>query len=167
MKPLGMASALASRAESRVVVWVRRVLIGVVCAHMVFFCWSIFRRLRQVLRIELTASSTVLHPGSTVSYDVITSGETHNRIRLELRQGSHSEVLLEQRGAVNVVSAYDPRVFRYTPTVTLTPEILSRFSAGPATLRLTGFGGQKLLQTPAPRVRELQVQLAPAAPGRR
>src|SRR3954465_910337 len=159
MRRLQMANVLARRGESRVVLWVRRVLITVACVHMVFFCWSIFRRLRQVLRIELRVSSPVLGPGSTVGYDVITSGEVRNRIRLELVQGARSAVLLEQLGKVNAVSAYDPRVFRYTPTVTITPELLTRFSPGVAALRLTAFGGQKLLHTPAPRVRELEVQL--------
>ena len=156
-------SLAAARPESRVVMYVRRVLIAAACIHMVFFCWSIFRRVRQVLRIELHASSPVLRPGSAVSYDVITSGEVPNRICLELVQGSHAEVMLEQRGALNSISAYDPRVFRYTPTVTITPELLGRFAPGKATLRLTGFGGQKLLRTPAPRVREVPVWLA--APG--
>src|SRR5436190_740663 len=142
MQRLRMANVLAGSSESRVVFWVRRVLITAACIHMMFFCWSIFRRLRQVLRIAVTTSSSVLRPGSTVSYDVITSGEVQNRILLELIQGSHAETLLEQRGAVNGVSAYDPRVFRYTPTVTITPALLARFSAGPATLRLTGFGAQ-------------------------
>ncbi|HJQ19816.1 MAG TPA: hypothetical protein VJ867_05655, partial [Gemmatimonadaceae bacterium] len=89
-------SLAAARPESPVVQWVRRVLIAVACVHMVFFCWSIVRRLRQVMRIELDASSLVLAPGATVSYDVITSGEVRNRIRLELVQGSHTEVLQEQ-----------------------------------------------------------------------
>lgn len=75
-------------------------------------------------------------------------------------QGSRSEAMFEQLGGVNAVSAYDPRVSRYTSTVTITPELLARFAPGPATLRLTGFGAQKLLHTPDPRVRELQVTLA-------
>jgi hypothetical protein len=96
----------------------------------------------------------------TVSYDVITSGETRNRIVLELEQGTHAETLLEQRARLNAVSAYDPRLFRYTPTVVITPELLARFAPGPATLRLTAFGGPKLLRTPPPRVRELRVTIA-------
>lgn len=159
MRQLRMVNVLAARPESRVVLWVRRAVITIACVHMVFFCWSIFRRLRQVLRIDLQASSLVLAPGSTVTYDVITSGEVPNRIRLELVQGAHTEVLHEQRGALNTISAYDPRVFRYTPTVRITQALLSGFNPGPATLRLTGFGAQKLLHTPAPRVRELAVQL--------
>ena len=148
------------RRESRVVLWVRRALITIACIHVVFFCWSIYRRIWQVQRIETRATSTVLVPGSAVGYDVITSGEVPNLIRLELVQGTQREILLEQRARVNNVSAYDPRIFRYRPTVTITPELLARFRTGPATLRVTAFGGMKLLRTPAPRVRELQVRLA-------
>jgi hypothetical protein len=154
------------RRESRVVFWVRRVLIAVACIHAVLFFWSIYRRIWQVQRIEARATSTVLVPGSAVGYDVVTSGETNNLIRLELVQGARREILLEQRARVNSVSAYDPRLFRYTPTVTITPELLARFRAGPATLRVTAFGGQKLLRTPAPRVRELQLRLARPVPSR-
>jgi hypothetical protein len=147
------------QAESRVVRWVRRVLIGAFALHMVLFFWSIYRRIWQVTRVDLQVSSATLSPGVKVSTDVITSGETQNRIRLELVQGTHSEVLMERRARVNVISAYDPRRFRYTPAVTITPQLLARFTPGPATLRLTGFGGQKLLRTPAPRVRELPVTI--------
>lgn len=112
-------------------------------------------------RIEVLAAATVLLPSATVGYDVITSGEVRNLIRFELVQDDQREILLEQRSETNRISAYDPRVFRYTPDVTIGPALLSRFRAGPATLRLTVFGGQKLLHTPAPRVRELQVRLAP------
>jgi hypothetical protein len=126
------------------------------------FCWSIYRRIWQVQRIEVIAPATVLVPSAVVGYDVVTSGEVRNLIRLELVQGAEHATLLEQRGDVNRVSAYDPRMFRYKPKVTLGPDLISRFSAGPATLRLTVFGGQKLLRTPAPRVREVEVQLAAA-----
>ena len=112
-------------------------------------------------RIELLATATVLAPSATVGYDVITSGEVQNLIRLELVQGDRHETLLEQRAGTNRISAYDPRLFRYTPSVTIGPELLARFRAGPAALRLTVFGGQKLLHTPAPRVRQLQVSLSP------
>jgi len=154
-------AAAMPRGESRVVLWMRRALIAIACIHVVFFSWSMYRRIWQVQRIEARATSTVLVPGSKVGYDVITSGETHNLIRLELVQGDQRAILLEQRARVNSVSAYDPRVFRYTPTVTITPALLARFRTGPATLRVTAFGGMKLLRAPAPRVRELQVQLAP------
>ena len=150
-----------ARRESRVVLWVRRGTIVVACIYAVSFSWSIYRRINQILRIEAHASSPVLAPGSTVGYDVVTSGEVQNRIRLELVQGARTEMLREQRASVNGISGLDPRVFRYTATVAVTPAVLARFRPGPATLRVTGFGGQKLLRTPAPRVRELQVRLQP------
>jgi hypothetical protein len=145
--------------EASVVRWVRRLAIALVCMHVMVSCWSFYRRIWQVQRIELSVSSPVLTPGSTVSYDVVTSGETNNRIRLELIQGPHAGTLLEQRARVSSVSAYDLRLFRYTPTVSITAELLARFQPGPATVRLTAFGGQKLLRTPPARIRELAVRL--------
>jgi hypothetical protein len=91
----------------------------------------------------------------------VTSGEAHNRIHLELIQGAQREVLHQHRTRVSSISALDPRVFRYTPTVTITPALLARFHSGSATLRVTGFGAQKLLRTPGPRVREVRVRLQP------
>jgi hypothetical protein len=154
------ASAMAQR-ESRVVLHVRRAMIAVACLYFVSFWWSMYRRIWQVLRIEARATSLVLVPGSRVGYDVITSGEVHNRLRLELVQGERHEILIEQLSDRNKVRSLDPRVFRYTPTITITPAILARFEPGPATLRVTGFGAQKLLRTPAPRVRDLRVRLQP------
>lgn len=119
------AAALARR-ESSVVLRVRQAMIVVACIYAVFFSWSSYRRIRQVLRIEVRAGSLVLAPGSTVGYDVVTSGKVPNRIRLELVQDGRSEVLLEQHASVSRVSALDPRVFRYAPTVTITPVLLAR-----------------------------------------
>src|SRR5690349_21262985 len=108
------------RTDPLALVWVKRICIAAFGIHMVFFTWSIFRRIRQVIHIEV-GSPPVLTPGATVSYDVITSGEVHNRIRLELVQGTRTEVLREERSRVNAISAYDPRIFRYERTIRLTP----------------------------------------------
>ena len=121
-----------ARRESRVVGWVRRGTIVIACVYAVSFSWSIYRRINQILRIEAHTTSLVLAPGSRVGYDVITSGEVQNRIRLELVQGARSELLREQRANLNRISGLDPRVFRYTPTVTITPVLLARFRPGPA-----------------------------------
>jgi hypothetical protein len=139
--------------------WMARIVIVAAWVNIVLFSWSIYRRVRQVLRIELSVSSPVLVPGTTVSTDVITSGEVPNPIRLELVQGARAETLLVRHGGLSTVRSYDPRLFRYTPSVVITSELLARFATGPATLRLTGVGMQKLLRTPAPRVRELQVTI--------
>ena len=154
-------AAVMAHRESPAVRYVRRVSIVVACVYGVLFWWNIFARIRQIIRIDARASSAILVPGSTVGYDVITSGEVPNRIALELVQGERREVLLEQRARFHRIRTLDPRVFRYTPSVTLTMAILSRFHPGPATLRVTGYGEQKLLRTPAPRVRDLAVRLQP------
>lgn len=141
-------------------IWVKRVVITAACLNLLLFSWSMYRRIWQVLRLDLTVSSPVLAPGAIISTDVVTTGEVPNPIRLELVQGAHSELLMERRGGLPTVRSYDPRLFRYTPTVVITPGMLARFSPGPATLRLTGVGMQKLLRTPPNRVREVQVTLS-------
>ena len=153
-------SLAAARPEPPVLAWMRRIAITVISVHLVFASWSAYRRFHQIFRVDLHPSATTLAAGSVVKCDVVTSGEVQNRVRLELVQGSHAETMLELRADVNGISAYDPRLFRYTPRVTVTAALLSRFASGPATLRLTGFGGQKLLQTPPPRVRELPVVIS-------
>ena len=157
-----MRTFVLRRDESRVFRWLRRFTIATVCLHLTASCWSFYRRIWQVQRTEVIATTTVLAPSAIIGYDVITSGEVRNLIRFELVQGTQREVLLEQRADRNHISEYDPRLFRYTPRFTIGAETLSRFREGPAALRLTVFGGQKLLRTPAARVRELQVHLAPA-----
>ena len=142
----------------------RRVLIAIAAGYVVLACWGLFRRIWQVLRVDVRASAT-LAPGSVVSIDVVTSGEVQNRILLELVQDSQTETLLEFQARLSANNTLDPRLFRYTPNVTITPQHLSRFHAGAATLRLTGFGGSKLLRVPPPRTRTMKVELRDA--GRR
>jgi hypothetical protein len=155
-----------TRGESRFALIIRRTVIAIAGIYVLFFSWNMYRRIWQVLRIEPRAASAVLQAGDMVGYDVITSGTVRNRIRLELIQGDRTELVHEQLSQFRTQAVFDVRLFRYTPTVTLTEELLSRFQPGPATLRVTGFGSQKLLRTPAPRVSELRVQLITAASAR-
>lgn len=152
-------AAELTRRESPIVRGVRRASIVVAGVYIVLAAWGFYRRIRQVLWIELETSGSVLAPGAVVGYDVITSGEVHNRIRLDLVQGTHRETLLEQRARLSSSNTVDPRIFRYRPTVTITSALLSRFQPGPAMLRVIGFGDSKLLHTPPPRIRELPVEL--------
>jgi hypothetical protein len=132
-----------------------------VVVYATLAAWGTFRRIWQVLRVDVAPSSTVLVPGSMVSIDVVTTGEVRNRILLELVQGSRARTLLDFQSRLSAVNTLDPRLFRYTPSVAITPDVLSQFDAGAATLRLTGFGGSKLLRVPPPRTREVSVQLGP------
>ena len=148
-------------AEPRALVVVRRVIIVVAAVYIALSIWGIYRRLVQVQRIEIVQVPDPLLAGSVVRLDVITSGETFNRIRLELVQDLRRAILFERLSEVNRINTIDPRVFRYTPGVVVTPATLAGFQPGTATLRLTVFGNEKLLRTPAPRVREVTVRLAP------
>jgi hypothetical protein len=154
-------AAYMARRESPAVRYVRRFSIAVVCVYGVLFWWNMFARIRQVIRIEARVPSTVLAPGSTVGYDIITSGEVPNRLVLELVQGERRSILFEQKSQFHRIRAIDPRVFRYKPRITLTAEMLAGFHAGAAVVRVTGYGEQKLLRTPEPRVREVAVRLEP------
>jgi hypothetical protein len=60
--------------EPRVVGWIRSGLIAVALMYAVLAAWGMYRRIWQVQRIELSVPSTTLSAGSTVGYDVITSG---------------------------------------------------------------------------------------------
>ncbi len=149
--------------------WGRLVAVGLIAFHACFLPWELYRRIWQVLRADLAVSSDVLTPGATISIDVVTSGETRNRIVLELIQGARSETLLEFRGELNRMNYYDGSTHRYTPAVTLTSGVLAGFKPGPAVVRLTGHGGMKLLRTPPSVVREqrVTVQHEEASPHRR
>ena len=147
------------RREPRAMRWVGRLVIAVACVNILLFSWSICRRIWQVPWIVLRTSSAVIEPGVTISADVITTGEVDNPILLELVQGAHRETLWQRRGTIAHVRSYDPRLYRYTPSIIVTAPMLAGFTAGPATLRLTGFGMQKLLRTPPPRVRDLRVEI--------
>ncbi len=157
-----MRTFVLPHVESTFFRWLRRLTITSTAIYAALFCWSMYRRIWQVQHIEVVAASNLLLTGSTVGFDVVTSGETHNLIRLELLQGDCREVLLEQLSDVNHISALDPRLFRYRRSVRMGSEFLSCFRVGPASLRVTAFGGMKLLRIPAPRVRELVVQLDPS-----
>jgi hypothetical protein len=141
----------------------RRALTLVVCVYAVLFCWSIYRRIWQVMSIEARAPSRVIGPGARVGYSVTTSGEVPNLIRLELVQHAHSETLLERHARMGVAGPFDPRVFRNASEIALTPTALARFKPGPATLRVSGFGGMKLLRTPPTSVSEIAVTIVPVA----
>ena len=110
--------------RSRTRTWIRRVIIAVFAIHIALAGWGFYRRIWQVLRIDLQVSSVMLTPGATVSYDVITTGEAQNRILLELVQGGTTETLVEQRARLSAVNMYDPRVFTYAQTISITANLL-------------------------------------------
>lgn len=118
---------------------------------------SAHRAYFQVRSLELRVAEPFLHAGSVVETEAVISGRTTADVRVELIQDSHAETLAVQRIPGNEWAAIDPRTQRATQSVTLTPEILSRFHTGTASLRATATGRPQWLRLPPPTVRESPV----------
>jgi hypothetical protein len=125
-------------------------LIGVISSHRAYY---------QVRELELTASDGILNNGSVIQSSVVTSGRTYVDLQIELTQGSHSEMLAARRVPANEYGFFDPRKQHASITVTLTPEILSQFQSGPATVRATAFGHPQWTRVPPPVIREVAVEI--------
>jgi hypothetical protein len=123
-----------------------------------------YRAIWQVYGVEVSAPGGVLKPGSTVRARIVTSGRTHARLDVALVQGAHAEVLASRYVASNRASRTDPRPHRAALAVVLRPDVLSRFHAGPARLRVIGFGSSQFLHVPPPKVRDVPVRIAQSGP---
>src|SRR3954469_24334463 len=111
----------------------------------------------QVRSLELRLGEPVLRAGSVVETEVVSSGRTTVDVRVELIQDSYAETLAVQRMRGNEWAAIDPRTQSAAQRVVLTPELLSRFHTGTATLRATATGRSQWLRLPPPTVREYLV----------
>lgn len=149
------------------VVFVRKALIVLVAAHVPLACWSGYRAIVQVPRLELSAPGRVLHDGSTVRADVVSSGRATVDVTLEMIQGTRAETLGTRHVPSGRSPAYDPRFRRGSLTVVLTPELLARFRPGAALLRATARGRPQWMRTPPAEVCELPVEIRhpPPTPG--
>ena len=120
---------------------------------------SAYRAYYQVRSLELLLTEPTLRNGSVVQVEVAGSGRTTIDVRLELVQGAHSETLAVRRVRGNEWAFFDPRPTRGSQTVVLTPELLSRFAAGAATVRATATGRPQWTRLPPPTVRAAQVEI--------
>jgi hypothetical protein len=118
-----------------------------------------YRAYYQVRSLELRLTDSTLRAGSAVEVEASGSGRTTIDVRVELVQGARSETLAVLRVRGNDWAAIDPRPTRASQSVALTREQLSRFLAGPATLRATATGRPQWLRLPPPTVREVAVEI--------
>jgi hypothetical protein len=118
-----------------------------------------YRAYFQVYGLELHLAEPTLRGGSVVRTDVVASGRTTVGVRVELIQGARSETLAVHLVRGNDWASFDPRPRRASHASTLTPEILSRFHDGPATLRATATGRPQWTRLPPPTVREADVEI--------
>lgn len=126
--------------------------------------WSAYRAWVQVRRLDLAVLSTNLRPGVASVVRVVTSGRTPIDVRLELVQGTHSELLADLRVAPSRDGFWDPRTRQGMMTPSFTTEFLAHFQAGPAIVRATALGKPQWMRTPPPTVQEIPVVIAPPQP---
>jgi hypothetical protein len=156
----GLSFARRAAAGSRVVRVVFRVLAIVALLYVAIGIWSGYRALVQVRRLDLQLLSPNLRPGVLADVHVVTSGRTQVEVRLELVQGTHSELLADLRVAPSRNGFYDPRTRQGTMTPSFTTEFLAYFQPGPAIVRATALGRLQWLRTPPPVMQEIPVVVA-------
>lgn len=153
-----MFDSLAIR-DARPIAFVKRTFQVAVGAYLVIGLIAGYRAWYQVHSLDLTTSEPTLRSGSPITTRVVTYARTPVTVKLELIQGTHSEVLATRGVRSNDWSFFDPRPQQATQTVVLNSEALAHFQTGPAQLRATATGRPQLSRLPPPMVRELSVEI--------
>ena len=139
----------------------RWIIVPLVAVHVVLAMFSGYRAIWQIWRFDLRVTDTVLRPGATLGFELVSTGRAEADAQLELIQGAVSETLAVKLLPRNVNASYDPRPQRGVASVMLTPAMLARFAGGPALVRATAYGSMQWLRTPPPKIREQRVTIAP------
>jgi hypothetical protein len=145
--------------ESRLMVVLRRVVVPLVAVQVVLATWSGYRAIVQVFSLNLRVAEPVVHSGSTVHFDVVTSGRVWVTVTAEMIQGTHAETLAVESVPSTRNPSQDPRTRQASQSIVLSPEVLARFASGPALVRVTALGRPQWLRTPPPTVRQATVTI--------
>jgi len=145
--------------EARVIVLLKMAVMVLFVLCFVTALASGYRAYYQVLSLELRLIEPTLRSGSVVETDVIGSGRTTIDVRVELIQGTHSEILFVYRLPGNEWASFDPRPQRASHSVSVTPEHLAGFENGEAKVRATATGRPQWMRLPPPTVREAEVEI--------
>ena len=139
----------------------RWIIVPLVAVHVVLAMFSGYRAIWQIWRFDLRVTDTVLRPGATLGFELVSTGRAEADAQLELIQGAVSETLAVKLLPRNANASYDPRPQRGMASVMLTPVMLARFAGGPALVRATAYGSMQWLRKPPPKIREQRVTIAP------
>jgi hypothetical protein len=66
-------------------------ILPLLAVHVVLATFSGYRAIWQIWRLELHVSDTVLRPGATLGFDLVSSGRVESDAQLELIQGAVAE----------------------------------------------------------------------------
>ena len=147
-------------AESRGYRLAKRALLLFILVNLPFGAMSSYRAWVQIKSLTLSTTSSALAPGVVVRSDLESWARSESDARIELVQGKHVAMLGEVYLPRNHEPVFDPRPQRGSVVVTLTPEMLAPFDAGPATLRASAVGRPQWLRVPPPTLREQPVTIA-------
>lgn len=155
-----------------------RVMKTVCCAllsvYLVIGLISAYRAWYQVKSLDLRLSgfdhvfvpndprqSSVVNvrSGSTIETTLVSYARTTIDVRVELIQGGHAEVLMQQTVRGNEWGFFDPRTRQASQTTVLTDSLLNRFDRGLAQVRATAVGREQWTRLPPPVIRESSVEI--------
>src|SRR5215471_20880334 len=159
--PLAMSISAVRRFHTeapsmRVLRWI---IVPLVAVHVVLATFSGYRAIWQIYRLDLRVESAVLRPGTTIGFEVVSTGRVEADAVLEIIQGTVAETLAVRWLPRNQNASYDPRPKRASASVVLTRAKLAAFNPGLAFVRATANGGMQWLRTPPPTVRERRVEI--------
>jgi hypothetical protein len=155
---------------------VMKAVCGVLLAvYLVIGLISAYRAWYQVhsLDLRLTGFGQVFIPndprqssvvsvrsGSTIETTLVSYARTTIDVRVELIQGGHAEVLMQQTVRGNEWGFFDPRTRRASQSTVLTDVLLSRFERGRALVRATAVGREQWTRLPPPVIQESAVEIS-------
>lgn len=137
----------------------RRVILPFLVVWVCSALWSGFRAIVQVFDAEVHVPSSVVREGSTIGYDVTSSGRVTVTIMLELLQGSRRVLVANDEVRTSRDAALDPRPKHRVGSLIVRSRVLDSLQPGPARVRLTVLGRSQWLRTPPPTIREVAVTI--------
>jgi hypothetical protein len=122
-----------------------------------------YRAIVQIYGIDLRAPDSV-RAGSRVEVAITTSGRVISSATLVLVQGARMDTLIRHVVRNNHIGTFISQSLNPFPvhdslSFVIPAETLSKFAAGPATLRAIGLGGSQWMRVPPPTIHERPVVL--------
>lgn len=142
---------------------IRRTLKPLIVIAVILFLASGVRSFVQVYDLDFWVSTN--EPSLQGSFEaatgVLTSGRVPATVKLELIQEGRSEILMIDSVRARNFPAINPLPRRSARRIVVSPVVLSRFSAGRATVRATVVGRPQWMWTPPPTVSSIEITIAP------
>jgi hypothetical protein len=144
-----------SNSVPRPLLFLKRAGQVVVVTYLVIGAFATWRSYYQVHSLDLQVDNAVLHPGSTITANLISYGRNRIDVRFDLIQDSHIQTLGSQQVRGNEWALLDPRIRTAAPVVVLSRDVLDQFEPRALVVRITATGRPQWGRTPPPVVREM------------